>query len=701
MDLDMMQEAQAGTSMAGHYDAPAFSHDDQMMMYGASPASTDMMIEGHTMKAAGHDADYEANEVMMREEYVGVEDDAAALQTNIETDGHDFAYESTSQPAEDDHGHDITAEASNGAIADTQEQNEEEGEGLGERESAELRDEDGVPADDDVDPTGTIAISKDVAEQDPSQGHDFVQDVHTQDVAEAESEQTADHVAEENTESEPLRENLEVPSLTGQDDRDDEVHKQVAASDAEVEQAQDGNSQSQTSTLPVLVTFNEQDFVAFASSEESAYIKADDLSTYVTAPGLNIETSIAHESLDTFFEALRVKESLGDFLDEGTELCIFFRDLDLTLREDDVYAREVTLDDVQRIHAGLGLQHTLHLIVTEHRRFITRYNELAHQATTAIEEQFSQGADEGAVQEVSVTEEAEESVVPSSTQRGVDADVDYRNTATTTDVSRVGSLPDAEASGETGQPSGVTAEIGSNTAQTGVQDERDHIPATHTEGEDNEEVDGEEEEEGEDDQRESSIRNKDASDDETESPSSAIAAEDQEDTFVTVANDDDAESFADATSEQDYTPVLDQDEGSEVTDAEADDETENETAEEAQRLEFANGNVEFSGEREAVGQSEDVADVVASYHISNEQAEDLADYEVGGMDQVEDVTSGYDGTAATLEDEEGDSAQHTMSNNKRTHEHEYGSDEVDDVYRTESDVKRTRYDEEDPGSLAE
>lgn len=83
---------------------------------------------------------------------------------------------------------------------------------------------------------------------------------------------------------------------------------------------------------PVRVTFNGQDFVLFPHAEPSTYLSAQE-DEPVAAPQLKAEASVFYETLDSLFDALRVKDSLGDFLEEGSELQITFADLEMVLRE--------------------------------------------------------------------------------------------------------------------------------------------------------------------------------------------------------------------------------------------------------------------------------------------------------------------------------------------------------------------------------
>ena len=135
----------------------------------------------------------------------------------------------------------------------------------------------------------------------------------------------------------------------------------------------------------VCLTFQEQEFCVFPSANDqgpTVYVEEtndDDerVLVGVPAPALPIDRSLFWEPLDAVFGALRVAHVLGEFLEEGTELCIAFPDLDLVLREDNVYARDISLQDISQLALGFECHGSLRLVVTEEPRFISRYNELA------------------------------------------------------------------------------------------------------------------------------------------------------------------------------------------------------------------------------------------------------------------------------------------------------------------------------------
>ena len=155
----------------------------------------------------------------------------------------------------------------------------------------------------------------------------------------------------------------------------------------EAESGTGDDTSSATEEPPTLrLTFQEQDFAVFPAQQEDGPVmylpsgEEDDEEesvVAVSAPELPVPSSTFWEPLDSLFAALRVKEALGEFLEEGTELHLTFPDLDLVIAEDNVYAKEVTLCDISQL--ALGFQHraSLHVVVSEEPRFITRYNELA------------------------------------------------------------------------------------------------------------------------------------------------------------------------------------------------------------------------------------------------------------------------------------------------------------------------------------
>ena len=171
----------------------------------------------------------------------------------------------------------------------------------------------------------------------------------------------------------------------------------------------------------VCLTFQEQDFCVFPSANDqgpTVYVEETNdnderVLVGVPAPALPIDRSLFWEPLDAVFGALRVAHVLGEFLEEGTELCIAFPDLDLVLREDNVYARDISLQDISQLALGFECHGSLRLVVTEEPRFISRYNELA--TALGSEESEEDAQDEEAGEEDEGADKEDEEV-----ERGIE-----------------------------------------------------------------------------------------------------------------------------------------------------------------------------------------------------------------------------------------------------------------------------------------
>jgi hypothetical protein len=115
-----------------------------------------------------------------------------------------------------------------------------------------------------------------------------------------------------------VQENVEVAADNQEDEEDEEtVHAPPA----------------------IRLTFNGQDFVLFSHTEPSTYIAVDQENP-VPAPQLKADSKVFNDTMDVLFESMRVKDSLGDFLEEGSELQINFVDLEMVLREVSVLRRK-------------------------------------------------------------------------------------------------------------------------------------------------------------------------------------------------------------------------------------------------------------------------------------------------------------------------------------------------------------------------
>ncbi|PWN41033.1 hypothetical protein IE81DRAFT_331235 [Ceraceosorus guamensis] len=206
-------------------------------------------------------------------------------------------------------------------------------------------------------------------------------------------------------------------------DQDDEAAEVVVEEEEEEEEEEEDEEEEE---LPsVRISFAEQDFVLFSTAPSPVYYapptatvasdaKGDQTTSTdgsaagslvaVQAPQLSVPEHGFREGLDSLCDHLRVKHALGDFLEEGTELIMSLPDLQLSVREDDLYAREVTLADLHRIHVGLGHAGSLHLSITEAPRFISRYNALSEQVARLEEEEMQRQE----LQEQHDVEEAQE-----------------------------------------------------------------------------------------------------------------------------------------------------------------------------------------------------------------------------------------------------------------------------------------------------
>jgi len=171
------------------------------------------------------------------------------------------------------------------------------------------------------------------------------------------------------------------------------------------------------------VTFHDQDFVAFPAMHVDgtpAFHLPD--GSVKTAPELQMSESVFWEPLESLFVALRVREALGEFLDEDTALVLTFPMLELVLQEDDMYGREVSLHDVLRLHLGLGHKATMHVKVTEGPRFISRYNHLAMLINAAADEEDEEDEAAAFLGEEDASEAAEEEGQQAEDEGGEDGE---------------------------------------------------------------------------------------------------------------------------------------------------------------------------------------------------------------------------------------------------------------------------------------
>ena len=117
----------------------------------------------------------------------------------------------------------------------------------------------------------------------------------------------------------------------------------------------------------------------------SFFVAHEEAPQRVSAPELVVAEDTYWDPLESFFAALRIPEALGEFLDNETALSLSFPDLDLCVQEDDMYTREISLHDICLLALGFGIQASMHVVVTQVPRFISRYNELATMMNEADE----------------------------------------------------------------------------------------------------------------------------------------------------------------------------------------------------------------------------------------------------------------------------------------------------------------------------
>ncbi|BGP33494.1 hypothetical protein JCM10296v2_005298 [Rhodotorula toruloides] len=109
-----------------------------------------------------------------------------------------------------------------------------------------------------------------------------------------------------------------------------------------------------------------------------------------------------YKPLETLFRIVR--EEIEELRDQGDELVVEFDEIGISLSEDNIYSRQVTLFDFDRIHTGCQIPGRLHARIYAQPRFATGFNALAeHIARIA-----SGASEEGEGEEE--LEEGEESV---------------------------------------------------------------------------------------------------------------------------------------------------------------------------------------------------------------------------------------------------------------------------------------------------
>ncbi|BGP25929.1 proteophosphoglycan ppg4 [Rhodotorula toruloides] len=126
-----------------------------------------------------------------------------------------------------------------------------------------------------------------------------------------------------------------------------------------------------------------------------------------------------YKPLDTLLRVLR--EEIEELRDQADELVVDFDEIGISLSEDNIYSRQVTLFDFDRIHTGCQIPGRLHARIYSQPRFATGFNALAEHiariASGASEEGEGEELEEG---EESVTLVAEEGSEGEIREEGVE-----------------------------------------------------------------------------------------------------------------------------------------------------------------------------------------------------------------------------------------------------------------------------------------
>ncbi|BFZ59382.1 hypothetical protein YB2330_000390 [Saitoella coloradoensis] len=160
----------------------------------------------------------------------------------------------------------------------------------------------------------------------------------------------------------------------------------VVADQNDYEEAQDDDDDTEDASLfPVVLTdMTQKSYALFAPINNEKY------------QGLGAllhDDSLAFEPLELLIAAIRMEVS--DHLPQDIELTLEFPSLELSISEDNVYSREVTLLDVVNIYTGIKANEQIEEIpplevqLGYKNRFIARFNELANMAASGS------GVDEG------------------------------------------------------------------------------------------------------------------------------------------------------------------------------------------------------------------------------------------------------------------------------------------------------------------
>ncbi|CAO1631375.1 unnamed protein product [Parajaminaea phylloscopi] len=501
-DAEMTEQSVSGTWIENHQAGEEINPDDAMVAMtapdGLETSGGMMEYDGYQgIEASGEPADLKDNDVELSHEEPGHEGSALETQemitvtpANGEEVEDDTVENAETIRAMDDPGfakyteEDETTEE-NGPREETvftsERSNEVEQEPLAttqELNAQAVTDPDshdvavGFPATDSG-PTFT-GESGQPDKDDSTPSSELRSDTRSFEVTSREGLEEASHVQSEPSESHELhsRDGLVISAGNGHEDSVN-THEDVTQlshresehdEGEENEPPREGEQKTRSATRPIRLTFNGQSFALFAESSEApsywSYDPQSDSVESVPAPRLALADEIYWQSLDQLFNSLRVRDALGEFLEEaesGNELVMSLPELELTVREDSVHGKDVHISDLVQMHEALGLQDSLHIEISEEPSFIGQYNLLASQ----IEQSATQAEEfDGTISSPSHTASPDE---PESDAEGTEQQSPADPSASTLDKSNVDE--------EEAEQTFVTVADGSEADEQDLEDE--------------------------------------------------------------------------------------------------------------------------------------------------------------------------------------------------------------------------------------
>ncbi|KAL5490193.1 hypothetical protein ACEPAI_5026 [Sanghuangporus weigelae] len=162
---------------------------------------------------------------------------------------------------------------------------------------------------------------------------------------------------------------------------------------------------------------DQPDFVLFNLPESSSHTTEEPLLLLQHHP------SLFYEPVSAVFDAFRQEEYFSHLEElSEAEMALNAHDLQLVISEDNIYSREVSLQDLYAMHQGVGLPGHLKLTLQSIMpRFITRYNLLRDQVTRLVlgEEAGETRQHEGPAASEEESYEPQVLAVPDETQEGL------------------------------------------------------------------------------------------------------------------------------------------------------------------------------------------------------------------------------------------------------------------------------------------